>query len=141
MLTFFMESLYLFPYRIIFAIMYPKNLQTNYIFVSIFYFVLCCKNVKFCPVNTQLTSLLLIQIRRTKVTTSKQNYSIYKFILLYFYMYIYNFCNVDKDGTSQLGIRKLVLLENATQELLNMKGELEENDKLYKLKYNSSGYI
>ena len=56
-------------------------------------------------------------------------------------MYIYNFCNVDKDGTSQLGIRKLVLLENATQELLNMKGELEENDKLYKLKYNSSGYI
>ena len=54
------------------------------------------------------------------------------------YYFISNFCNVDKDDTLQLGIRKLMLLENATQELLNMKGELEENDKQYELK---SGYI
>ena len=64
-----------------------------------------------------------------------------RIFLLKIYFTLFLFFNVDKDGTSQLGIKNLALLEKATQELLNMKRELEENDKQYELKYNSSGYI
>ena len=61
------------------------------------------------------------------------------FISVSYITYSGSIFHLENNNTSQLGMRKLLLLHKAIQELLNMKDMLAENDQQYEIKYNSSG--